>query len=48
MLVLNAGLLNLLPEQREQFIDKYVKIESNKTALKEIIERYSEWTQQTS
>jgi hypothetical protein len=48
MLVLNAGLLNLLPEQREQFIDKYVKIEGNKTALREIIKYYNQGKQQTS
>lgn len=48
MLILNAGLLNMLPEQREQFIDKYVKIESNKTSLREIINHYNEEKQQTS
>ncbi|MBK9257285.1 MAG: hypothetical protein IPM42_17570 [Saprospiraceae bacterium] len=41
MLVLNAGLLNFFPEQRQRFIDKYVKIENNKIALKEIIERHN-------
>ncbi|MCB9309973.1 MAG: hypothetical protein H6567_07950 [Lewinellaceae bacterium] len=48
MLVINAGLLNFLPEQREQFIDKYVKIESNKKALKETIKHYNQVKQQTS
>ena len=48
MLIINAGLLNFLPEQREQFIDKYVKIESNKTALRETIKHYNQVKQQTS
>lgn len=48
MLIINAGLLNFLPEQREQFIDKYVKIESNKTALRETIKHYNQGKQQTS
>lgn len=48
MLIINAGLLNFLPEQREQFIDKYVKIESNKKALKETIKHYNQVKQQTS
>lgn len=48
MLIINAGLLNFLPEQGEQFIDKYVKIESNKTALRETIKHYNQVKQQTS
>ena len=41
MVVLNAGLLNFLPEQREDFIDKYVHIERNKSVLRDIIKSYN-------
>lgn len=41
MVVLNAGLLNFLLEQREDFIDKYVHIERNQSALRGIISHYN-------